>query len=183
LAATQQLNEQLAQMNAQLLDQVATSNQLVTRLLDVVDSRAPASPAPAQPYKDLVPMVKPYSGTGSPEAWLAEFYLYARPVPSGERARQLIAKLADQAKTWYTLTFANADAPATEAQLAVGLRKLFGKEYAGAWALRDLFHVTAQPSQSGAQRLLALDQREALERQHHVPLNAGQNELLFSRLL
>jgi hypothetical protein len=46
-----------------------------------------------------------------------------------------------------------------------------------------MFHVFPQPTQSGAQRLLALDQREEQARQHLVPWDAGQNEHRFSRVL
>ena len=46
-----------------------------------------------------------------------------------------------------------------------------------------MFHVTAQPTQSGAQRLLALDQREEQARQLRVPLDAGPAETRFSRVL
>jgi hypothetical protein len=71
-----------------------------------------------------------------------------------------------------------------EAQLTLGLRKAFGQEYAGARALRAMFHVTPQPTQSGHhQRLLALDQREEQARQHRVPRDAGPNEHRFSRVL
>ena len=105
-----------------------------------------------------------YSGEAkhAPEAFLAQFRLFARQnsVPDTERARQLIGKLTGPAQLWNTLTFANDPTTATEAQIALGLRKAFGQEYAGVRALRAIFHVTAQPTQSGAQRLLALDQRE-----------------------
>ena len=56
------------------------------------------------------------------------------------------------------------------------LRKAFGQEYAGVRALRAMFHVTAQPTQRGSQRLLALDQREEQARQLRVPLDAGPAE-------
>jgi hypothetical protein len=95
----------------------------------------------------------------------------------------LIGKLTGPAQTWYTLTFANDPATATESLIALGLRKAFGQEYAGARALRAMYQVTAQPTQSGAQRLLALDQREEQARQHRVPRDAGPFETRFSRVL
>ena len=46
-----------------------------------------------------------------------------------------------------------------------------------------MFHVTAQPTQSWAQRLLALDQHEEQARQLLVPLDAWPAETRFSRVL
>ncbi len=71
----------------------------------------------------------------------------------------------------------------TKSQIVFGLRKAFGQEYAGVWALRAMFHVTAQPTQSGGQRLLALYQREEQALQYRVPLDAGPSESRFSRVL
>jgi len=182
--------DQLMQMNTQLMAQLAAANQLVAAALGAVDRRDPAppvSPATAKPFKDWLPQVEAYAGEAhrAPEAFLAQFYLYARQnnVPATERARQLIGKLTGPAQTWYTLTFANDPAAATESQIALGLRKAFGQEYAGARALRAMYYVTAQPTQSGAQRLLALDQREEQARQHRVPRDAGPFETRFSRVL
>ncbi len=183
---------ELKQMNTQLLAQLAATNQLVVAALGVVDGRgrdpAPAVSSPvAKPVRDWLPQVEAYAGEAhrAPEAFLAQFYLYARQnnVPSTERARQLIGKLTGAAQTWYTLAFANDPAAATESQIALGLRKAFGQEYAGARALRAMFHVIPQPTQSGAQRLLALDQREEQARQHWVPRDAGPYEHRFSRVL
>ena len=56
--------------------------------------------------------------------------------------------------------------PTVEAQIASGLRKALGQEYAVMrvlWA--RMFHVTAQPTQSEAQPLLALEQRKEQARQ------------------
>ena len=182
--------DQLKQMNTQLMAQLATASQLVSSVLGTVDRRTSAPPAShpeAKPFKDWIPQVEPYSGEAkrAPEAFLAQFRLYARQnsVPDTERARQLIGKLTGPAQLWYTLTFANDPTTATEAQIALGLRKAFGQEYAGVRALRAMFHVTAQPTQSGAQRLLALDQREEQARQLRVPLDAGPAETRFSRVL
>jgi hypothetical protein len=182
-------------MNTQLLAQLATTNQLVVAALGVVDGRsrdpaqAVSSPA-AKPFKDWLQQVEAYAGEAhrAPEAFLAQFYqiyLYARQnnVPSTERARQLIGKLTGATQTWYTLAFANDPAAATESQIALGLRKAFGQEYAGARAFRAMFHVISQLTQSGAQRLLALDQREEQARQHRVSRDAGPYEHRFSRVL
>jgi hypothetical protein len=51
--------------------------------------------------------------------------------------------------------------------------------------LAPLLHITAQPTQSEALRLLALDQREERARQHRVrvPLDAGPWETHFRRVL
>ena len=76
-----------------------------------------------------------------------------------ERARQIGNKTCS-ARTCYTYTFASDPTLATESQIALGLRKAFGQENAGYRALCALYRVTAQPTQSGAQRLLALAQRE-----------------------
>ena len=184
--------DQLKQMNlnTQLMAQLAAANQLVVAALGAMDRRDPAQPvstAAAKPFKDWLPQVEAYAGEAhrAPEAFLAQFYLYARQnnVPATERARQLIGKLTGPAQTWYTLTFANDPDAATESQIALGLRKAFGQEYAGARALRAMYQVTAQPTQSGAQRLLALDQREEQARQHRVPRDAGPFETRFSRVL
>ena len=72
----------------------------------------------------------------------------------------MIGNLTGAAQTWYTHTFASDPTLATESQIALGLRKAFGQENAGYRALCALYRVTAQPTQSGAQRLLALAQRE-----------------------
>ena len=155
--------------------------------LDRRDPVPPVSPAAAKPFRDWLPQVEAYAGEAhrAPEAFLAQFYLYARQnnVPASERARQLIGKLTGPAQTWYTLMFANDPATATESLIVLGLRKAFGQEYAGARALRAMYQVTAQPTQSGAQRLLALDQREEQARQHRVPRDAGPFETRFSRVL
>ena len=182
---------QLQQMNHQLMVQLAAANQLVTAAVGAAERRDPA-PLPSasagnvKPYRDWLPQVQAYSGESdrSPEAFLAQYYLYARQqkVPASEGARQLIGKLTGPAQTWYTLTFAN-DMEATESQIALGLRKAFGQEYAGVWALRALYHVSPSPVQSGAQRLLALDHREEQARQHRVPRDAGPWETRFCRVL
>ena len=75
------------------------------------------------------------------------------------------------------------DTTATEAQIALGLYKAFGQEYAGVRALRAAFHVSAQPTQSGAQGPMALDQREEQALQLRVPLDAGPAETRFSRVM
>ncbi len=93
----------------------------------------------------------------------------------------MIGKLTGPAQTWYTFTFANEPATATESLIALGLSKALGQEYAGARALRVMYQVTAQPTQSGAQRLLALDQHE--EQAHWVPRDAGPYKTRFSRVL
>jgi hypothetical protein len=90
--------------------------------------------------------------------------------------------LTGPAQTWYTLPFAN-DMEATESQIALGLRKAFGQEYAGVWALRALYHVSPSPEKSGAQRLLVLDHREEQARQHRVPRDAGPCETRFCPVL
>ena len=106
-----------------------------------VDRRTSALAAPlashpeAKPFKDWIPQVDPYSAEANraPEAFLAQFRLYARQnsVPDTERARQSICKLTGPAQLWYTLTFANDPTAATEAHIALGLRKALGQEYAG----------------------------------------------------
>ena len=179
----QEMFDQLKQMNTQLMD-------LVTATLGAVtcrDSASPASPAAVKPFKDWLPQVKSYSGETdrTPEAFLDQYYLYVRQqnVPASERTRQLIGKLTGPAQSWYTLTFANDPAAATESQIALGLRKTFGQEYAGVRALRAIYQVHPLPTQSGAQRLLALDHREEQARQHRVPRDAGPFETRFSRVL
>lgn len=175
--------DQLRQMNTQLMG-------LVTAALGAADRRDPTprdTKDGARPFKDWLPQVKPYAGETdrTPEAFLAQYYLYARQqnVPSTERTRQLIGKLTGPAQVWYTLTFANDTAAATESQIALGLRKAFGQEYAGVKALRAIYQVNPLPTQSGAQRLLALDHREEQARQHRVPRDAGPFETRFSRVL
>ena len=53
----------------------------------------------------------------------------------------------------FNLEFSRQPEAATEAQLAYGLRKAFGREYEGARALRAMYHVSANPDLGGAQRL------------------------------
>ena len=182
--------DQLKEMNNQLMVQLAAANQLIVAALGAADRRdstPAASPAVLKPFKDWLPQVKPYGGEAdrSPEAFLSQYYLYARQqnVPASERARQLIGKLIGPAQNWYTLTFANDPGAATEAQVALGLRKAFGQEYAGVRALRAIYHVNPLPTQSGAQRLLALDQCEQQALQHRVPRDAGPCETRFCRVL
>ena len=188
----QALVNELKQMNSQLMAQLATATQLIAAALGTADRRDSATPPPVvpavtKPFKDWLPQVTPYSGESdrTPEAFLAQYYLYVRQqrVPAAERARQLIGKLTGLAQSWYTLTFANDPGTATDSQIALGLRKAFGKEYAGVRALRAMYHVTPQPTQSGAQRLLALDQREQQALQHRVPRDAGPHETRFCRVL
>jgi hypothetical protein len=151
-----------------------------------IGRRGPPRPSPA-PFKDWLQQVEAYAGEAhrAPEAFLAQFYLYAMQnnVPAAERTRhwQLIGKLTGAAQTWYTLAFANDPSAATEAQIVLGLRKAFGQEYAGERALLAMFHVTPQPTQGGHQRLLGLYQREKQARQHRVPRNADPNEHRFSQ--
>lgn len=178
---------QLTKLNSELVAQLTASNQLFTAALGAMDRRDSAPPVGSmavKPYKDWLPQVGPFSGEPdrSPEAFLTQYYLYARNIPASERTRQLIGKLTGSAQNWYTLTFGN-DIDATEAQIALGLRKAFGQEYAGVWALRAMYHVQPHPTQTGAQRLLALDQREEQARQYRVPKDAGPCETRFSRVL
>ena len=72
---------------------------------------------------------------------------------------------------------------ATESQIALELHKVFGQECAGSRALRAWYHIRAQPTQSGAQRLFARDEREEQARQHRVPRDAGPAECRCRRLL
>jgi hypothetical protein len=142
----------------------------------------------AKPYKDYLPEVQPYSGEQPaiiPEAFLAQFRLYAQQhgVPERERLRQLIAKLTGEAQRWYALEFGNDPTRVSEATIAVGLRREFGREYEGVRALRAMYNVTVQPTQSGAQRLMALNLREEQARYLRVPLDAGPAEHRFSRVL
>ena len=175
--------DHLKQVNTQLV-------ALVTAALGAVERREPApliGPTMGKPFKDWLPQVKAYAGEPdrTPEAFLTQYYLYARQqnVPAAERARQLINKLTGPAQIWYTLTFANEAVAATESQIALGLRKQFGQEYAGVKALRAVYQVNPLPTQSGAQRLLTLDHREEQARQHRVPRDAGPFETRFSRVL
>lgn len=189
--------DQLMLMNSQLASQLAAASSptalaaaVAAAVVDAVDRRGPAAPAPPpapKPFKDWIPLVAPFVGDGpvTPEAFLAQYRLQARQnkVPTEERPRQLSAKLTGTALSWYTLTFSRNPEVATEAQLSLGLRKAFGQEYAGARALRAIYHVLAQPTQGGAQRLMALDQKEEQARQHRVPYNAGPCEERFCRVL
>ena len=105
-----------------------------------------------------------YSGEASraSEAFLAQFRLYARKnsVLDTERVRQSLGKVTGSPQLWYTPTFAN-DRRQPEAQIALVLRKRSVRSMLPSTCkLLAVFHVTAQPTQSGAQRLLALDQRE-----------------------
>ena len=73
-------------------------------------------------------------------------------------------------QTWYTQAITwSASVAATGSKIGLGLRRAPGREYPDFRALRALCHVTAQQTQSGAQRLLALDQREEQARCHRVP--------------
>ena len=75
----------------------------------------------------------------------------AEPLRDSDARRQISSPVM------YIHTIASDPAAATESKIALGLRKAFGHEYAGSRALRALYRVTAQPTQSGAQRLPALD--------------------------
>ncbi len=92
---------------------------------------------------------------------MAQYYLYdtQQKVLRSEGARQLIGKLTGPTQTWYIQTLAN-DLEATESQIALRLRRAFGQEYVGVWALWALYHVSPSPTQSDTQRLLALDHCE-----------------------
>ena len=108
--------------------------------------------------------MKAYAGEPdqSPKAFLAQYYLYAwrQNVPVSERAPQLIGKV-----TWPRPDLVHPHVRQrrrghTKSQIALDLRKAFRQEYTRVWALSAMFHVTAQPTQSGAQRLFALDRRK-----------------------
>ena len=111
------------------------------------------------------------------------------PERSGHGTRPPIVRqahsqlLTGPAQLWYTLTFANDPTTATEAQIALGLRKAFGQEYADVRSLWTMLHVTAQPTQNVARHLLALDQRVEQVRKLRVPLDAGPAETRFSRVM
>lgn len=189
-AANQAMIDQLLQMNAQLMAQLSAVTQLVANPAGAAD-RTLASAAreeTAKPFKDWLPQLPAFSGSErnrTPEAFLAQFYLYAhqQKVPAEERPRQLVGKLTGPAQAWYTHKFATNPDAATEAQIALGLRQTFGVEYAGVWALRAMYAVAPSPTQSGSDRLRALDESEERARQHRVPRDAGPCETRFSRVL
>lgn len=186
--------QQSASLQEVLLQQAVSLQALVAHLLPPsAPSVSPAHPAPpnpapslAKPFKDYMPGLTPYSGTGSPDVFLASFRTQAcqHGVPADELPRQLIAKLSGEALTWFNMHFAGHEAPATVDQVAYGLRTAFGTEFAGARAYRDTWHVTINPAlQGGPDRLRVFNQREECARQHRVPVNLGANESRFYKLL
>jgi hypothetical protein len=76
---------QLQQTNHRLMVQLAVANQLVTAAVRAAERRDPAplthaSADTVKPYRDWLLQVQAYSGESdrSPEAFLAQFYLYTR---------------------------------------------------------------------------------------------------------
>ena len=138
-----------------------------------------------RPFKDFMPNLPSYSGVDAPEAFLAQFRTQAHhlSVPPDLLTRQLIAKLTGDALDWFHLHFAGQDATATSDQIAVGLRTAFGQEYAGARAYWDTWHVQTNYALPGPHRLRVLNQTEERARQHRVPLNPGEKESRFYKLL
>ena len=164
---------------------------ILPSVMEAVERRgSTAAPVPtpvAKPFKDYLPQLPVYTGdaSGLPEAFLAAFRLFARQagVPPDERTRQLCAKLAGNAHDWFTTEFAHQQEAVTEAQIACGLRKAFGREYEGVRAHRAMYQALANPDLGGAQRLRELTQREERARQHRVPYHVGPHEARFSRVL
>ena len=164
---------------------------IIPSVMEAVERRgSTAAPVPTpvtKPFKDYLPQLPVYAGetSGLPEAFLAAFRLLARQagVPLEERTRQLCAKLTGNAHEWFTTEFAHQLDAVTEAQIACGLRKAFGREYEGARAHRAMYHASANPDLGGAQRLRDLTQREERARQHRVPYHVGPHEARFSRVL
>ena len=83
----------------------------------------------------------------------------------------------------FTTEFAHQPDAVTEAQIACGLRKAFGREYEGVRAHRAMYQASANPDLGGAQRLRELMQREERAKQHRVPYHVGPHEARFSRVL
>ena len=200
LATVDHLTQQLAAAQ-QAAAQQTTANgpealaamlaAILPSVMEAVERRgSTAAPVPtpvAKPFKDYLPQLPVYTGdaSGLPEAFLAAFRLFARQagVPPDERTRQLSAKLAGNAHDWFTTEFAHQQEAVTEAQIACGLRKAFGREYEGVRAHRAMYQASANPDLGGAQRLRELTQREERARQHRVPYHVGPHEARFSRVL
>ena len=189
-AAQQAATPQAAATNPEAL--AAMLAAIIPSVLEAVQRRgftaAPATtPAAAKPFKDYLPQLPVYTGetSGLPEAFLAAFRVLARQagIPLDERTRQLCAKLAGNAHDWFTTEFAHQLEAVTEAQIACGLRKAFGREYEGVRAHRAMYQASANPDLGGAQRLRELTQREERARQHRVPYHVGPHEARFSRVL
>jgi len=164
---------------------------IIPSVIDAVERRgssmAPVPPQVSKPFKDFLPQLPPYTGetANPPEAFLAAFRTFARQanIPAEERARQLFAKLTGTARDWFATEFAHQSEAVTEAQIACGLRKAFGREYEGARAHREMYHASVSQALGGAQRLRELTQREERARQHRVPYHVGPHEARFSRVL
>ena len=171
----------LMQQVAALRAEVARSQQ-PPLLVPTPPSRDLPQP---RPFKDFMPNLPSYSGVDAPEAFLAQFRTQAHhlSVPPDLLTRQLIAKLTGDALDWFHLHFAGQDATATIDQIAVGLRTAFGQEYAGARAYLDTWHVQTNYALPGPHRLRLLNQKEERARQHRVPLNPGEKESRFYKLL
>ena len=171
----------LMQQNAALLAELALLRQ-PPLLVPAQPSRDPPQP---RPFKDFMPNLPSYSGGEAPEAFLAQFRTQAHhlSVPPDLLTRQLIAKLTGDALDWFHLHFAGQDATATSDQIAVGLRTAFGQEYAGARAYWDTWHVQTNYALPGPHRLRVFNQKEERARQHRVPLNPGEKESRFCKLL
>ena len=98
--------------------------------MDRRDSAPPVGSMAVKPYKDWLPQVGPFSGEPdrSPDGPIIGANITCMLGTSltevdSERTRQLIGKLTGPAQNWYTLAFGN-DIEATEAQIALGLRRL-----------------------------------------------------------
>jgi len=145
----------------------------------------PPAPTPSKPFKDQLPTFLPYTGADSPETFLAAFrtQVFQSSLREEELPRQLITKLSGEALAWFNMHFAGQETPATVAEIAYGLRTAFGKEYEGANAYRDTWHVPANLTLDGKDRLRALNQQEELARNHRVPLAPGAQECRFYKLL
>ncbi len=83
--------------------------------------------------------------------------------------RQLIAKLTGDASTWFNLLFASQDTTVTLEEIALAfhnesgqdLHNRFGREYEGARASHDMWHVPMDVTLGRAQRLRLMNQMRA----------------------
>ena len=131
-----------------------------------------------KPFHDILPSLAPFKGDGPLEEFLERFSTLAdvaRLTPE-VRVFQLIQKLQGKAQDWYHHNFVGRTDAVTLAELRLGLRNTFGREYAAGQAVLDIYRHPMDFSESGTDRLLQLGQLEDKVRQLGVPLLSGPGD-------
>ena len=138
-----------------------------------------------KPFHDILPSLAPFKGDGPLEEFLERFSTLAdvaRLTPE-VRVFQLIQKFQGKAQDWFHHHFVGRTDAVTLAELRLGLRNTFGREYAAGQAVLDIYRNPMDFGKSGTDRLQQLGQLEDKARQLGVSVHPGPAETQFYKLL